>query len=163
MSRLLRRFRPLLMIYGLVVLAALYEIAALRGVESPTARSGRAKRLEEMLRDDREVQLLGRLYPERRDTNYLEGLRDLMRKDGPPDLVAARRHFERALAADAKDEDLLYAYALTLDLLGEDPVLVDAAVDDWRRSFPFSTRPDPRAGRSRSSGASTSRANRGAR
>lgn len=163
MNTLLRRFRPLLIIYGLVALAALYEIAALRGVQGPTARPDRGRRLEEMLRDDREVQLLGQLYPERKDTNYLKGLRNLRPKAGPPDLVAARRHFERALAADAKDEDLLYAYALTLDLLGEDPVLVDAAVDDWRRAFPFSTRPDPRAGRSRTSAASTSRAKRGER
>lgn len=163
MSTMLRRFRPLLIIYGMVAVAALYEVAALRRGEEPSMVRGRAKRLEELLRDDREVELLGRLYPQRKDANYLKGLRALLGEDGPPDLVDARRHFERALAADAKDEELLYAYALTLDLLGEDPVLVEAAVDDWRRAFPFSSRPDPRGGFSRSSGASTSRANRGER
>lgn len=159
MSTLLRRFRPLLIIYGLVALAAVYEMTALRGEQSSTLLPGRSKRMEELLRDDGEVQLLGRLYPERRDTNYLMGLRALFRRDGPPDLIAARRYFERALAADAKDEELLYAYALTLDLLGEDAALVDAAVADWRRSFPFSTRPDPRSGHSRMSGTTTLRAN----
>ena len=145
MGKLLKRLRLLLVVYAVAAVVALYEGAAVRDSGTGAARAREQKRRRDLLRDDREAELLGRIYPQRRDSNYLKGLRALLPRAGPPDPATARRYFERALAADEKDEDLLYTYAFTLDLLGEDPALVNAAVADWRRNFPFSQRAGPRS------------------
>jgi hypothetical protein len=45
---------------------------------------------------------------------------------------------------DQGDEPLLRYYAMVLIGLDEDPKLIDAAVERWRRQFPRSVYPDPR-------------------
>ena len=66
---------------------------------------------------------------------YLEGVK--------ANLTIAARHYQNAIELGLKsEEDLYYHYAMTLIHLQEDPTLIDRAIVDWRRNFPFSEKPD---------------------
>lgn len=56
--------------------------------------------------------------------------------------VALESALERGGAFD--EEKLFHFYAFVLDRLGEPPEVVDKAVRNWRKHYPYSTLPDPR-------------------
>lgn len=60
-------------------------------------------------------------------------------------LADARRYFEQDLRAGVRTEHLLYNYALVLAAMGAPDDQVRSAIDAWKRAYPFSSMPDPRA------------------
>ena len=126
------------MIYAIVGIAGAYEVSRPNRRSAGDAAPETAH--EQRLRD-RELSLLQQLYPGRRETNKQLGLRYL----SAVQLELAIEHFERALAADPKDEELLHAYAFALSLANRDPNQVADAVARWRRNFPYSNMADPTA------------------
>ena len=81
------------------------------------------------------------LYPDSTRNLYTRGMQSYLNRDFP----AARNWFEKALEPGIKtDENLLYYYAVVLVHLNANGDEIDAAIAQWRRNFPHSSRPDPR-------------------
>lgn len=59
-------------------------------------------------------------------------------------LADARRYFEQDLQAGVRTEHLLYNYALVLTAMQAPDDEVRQAIDAWKKTFPFSSMPDPR-------------------
>lgn len=60
-------------------------------------------------------------------------------------LADARQYFEQDLRAGVRTEQLLYNYALVLTAMQAPDEEVRAAIDAWKKTFPFSSMPDPRS------------------
>lgn len=138
---LLRRYRLLVVVYGLALVVAMWEVVG--GIyeegKAPDARSTTETRLQTL----RFAEAHEALYPDLPRSGYFRGIRALFAD--PPDLETARKEFEQALATGIKtDEQLLYYYAVTLVMLDEEPEVVDAAIANWRLNHPRSTNLDPR-------------------
>lgn len=89
--------------------------------------------------------LMSRLYPDRGESLFYQGLDALVERDYP----RARDLFERAMATGLKtEEDLYYRYAEVLMLLDAPQSEIDAAVASWKYHFPFSKKPVPGSGES---------------
>ncbi len=86
--------------------------------------------------------LVSELFPESAEAHFRRGSFEMSVNRDP---LQARRSFEQALATGIKtNENLLYNYALILIFMQDDPKLVDAAIDEWRRNFPDSPQRDPK-------------------
>jgi tetratricopeptide (TPR) repeat protein len=128
--------KGLLLIYAFVALCSWYEISQVHRGQNPSSQghmedSGVLHRMGDAYR--------GR-FPDDVATHYALGsaaMADQRFED-------ARPHFERALAYGNKDEDLFYAYAVTMAYLEEGSAATQKAIDEWKRNYPFSTRADPR-------------------
>jgi hypothetical protein len=132
-----REFRFLIIVYGLTLAAATWELVGRPGAGAkPPAPSAPAPSPPGY------VPVLSSLYPDDAKTLYYAGVRALFSEHNPKE---ARRHFERAVKMGVKtDEQLLYYYAVTLILDGADQKEVDEAVANWRRNHPASREIDPR-------------------
>ena len=135
----LRRYRFLMLVYGLALLAGFCEFRDRRNDRPP----------------DEPAETMARLYPESSDIQYIlargfekqgaEALRDGRIPESRAAFAEARRRFERALGTGVKTEEkLFYHYALTLVFLDADPDEIAQSVAAWRYNFPDSQRPDPR-------------------
>jgi tetratricopeptide (TPR) repeat protein len=131
----LRSLRSLAIIYGIALVVACWEYTQVQhGDPQPDPLRRDLDRVERL------SDVYGKLYPRRRSPAYYQGFEAFHRRD----YAKAREYFEQALAADDKDENLLYEYAETLVRLEESPEVVNRAVAAWRWNFPFSQFPDPR-------------------
>ncbi len=137
----IRRYRFLIIAYGLALLAAIWEIAG--GIYDEEKAPNEQIRQTEQRHVKDYAKFLQEFYPDSSRAQYYRGIEALIAQ--PPRLEEARRHFEDALAPGVKtDEQLLYYYAVTLVLQGEDPEKIEEAIADWRWNHPRSTAPDPR-------------------
>jgi len=97
------------------------------------------------------------LYPDRALTLYYEAFQASLcqnpsavphsacERRGPPKPGEVRELIERSLATGNRSNELaLYNYAMVLIQEGAPADQVDAAVHDWRATYPRSQRPDPR-------------------
>ncbi|MES2793491.1 MAG: hypothetical protein V4719_28015 [Planctomycetota bacterium] len=117
------RYRLLLVILSLATVAALWELT------DPNPQTSRKSQVLPYVMLD--------LYPDSPQILYQLGIQQVLQGDLP----AARRQFERALAAgETTNEDLLYYYAVTLVRAGASPAEVKQAVARWQFHFPHSRR-----------------------
>lgn len=124
----LRNYRILLVFYSLGFVVALWEWTS----PEPDADRVPAGYPE----------VMAALYPDHPDTLYFRGVQAFYLQR---DMQQARRYFEKALSNGLKtNENLLYLYAATLVRLQEDPQVIEAAVNNWRRNYPDSEMRDPR-------------------
>jgi hypothetical protein len=97
------------------------------------------------------------LYPERSQGYFLQSYQAAMCWENQfqpaicsqfhyRDLRDVRIALESALErrGPLDEERLFHFYAFVLDRLGEPPEVVDKAVKNWRKHYPYSTLPDPR-------------------
>lgn len=125
-----REYRFLIIVYGLTLIAALWEL-----YRQESANSSPGGRPEY-------IGILATLYPEAAKTHFYDGVDALFVKNNPAE---ARRQFEHAIGMGMKtEEQLLYYYVGSLVLDGADQSLIDEAAANWRRNHPRSTEPDPR-------------------
>ena len=130
---ILRRYRFLLVILGLVAVAALWEPPS-RDEETgaPSSAEFEAKR--------RAADVLGQLYPDGDEVYYTIAVTQIKKGD----FQGARENLERALETGVKtNEDNFYYYAAVLVAFDAPQEEIDAAVQQWRFHFPFSSRPVP--------------------
>lgn len=130
---ILRRYRFLLVILGLVTVAALWEPPNRDPkTGAPSTAEFEAKR--------RAADVLGQLYPDGDEVYYTIAVSQIKKGD----FQGARENLERALETGVKtNEDNFYYYAAVLVALGAPQKEIDAAIQQWKFHFPFSSRPDP--------------------
>jgi hypothetical protein len=123
----LRGYRPLLLIYGIGLCVGTREFLVSRdrgplGWLSPEWQE--------------ETEVLAEVNPNDPDTEFLKGMQALSRRDD----AEFNRRIERVLAADVKHNELwLKFYAdYLLSTRPGDWEAVNAALNQWRRNFPFS-------------------------
>lgn len=154
----LRDFRLLAIILGASCALGAYE--ALREDLPPTAAEVDPNWL--LGEQHNLVKTLLELYPERSHGHFLQSYQAAMcwenqfqptvcRAFPHQDLRDVQAALEAALqrAGDFDQEKLFHFYAFILDRLNEPPEVVDEAVRNWRRHYPYSTLPDPRQPRLR--------------
>ena len=133
--RYLRSLKLLLLIAvlgGVLALVERQHQTEHRHLIERTHARGQPQLKGQSLRELAEVLLA--LYPEGAEPNLVMGT--ALADEG--NLVEARRHLEKALAADRHNLQLLFLYARLLMDLDEEPEKVKAVVDELRRYFPRS-------------------------
>ena len=116
------RYRLLIVIYGLAVLAGFYELGFLQRPAATVSGLGQPSPANDILID---------LYPGTPMTKCLEADRAVFLNY---DLVTAKRLLEDALRNGCKeDASYFYTYATILMLMNEDESTVREAVANWRR------------------------------
>ena len=148
----LRAHKLLLIIYGIAIVFAAYEIShpRMRGTGTDDPRWFLAP-------DSNIVDVSVALYPERSTSLYYRAFqaslceaepadsRTACRKRGPVAAGEVRELIERALATGNRSLELaMYNYAMILLHEGASDEEIDAAIRSWRVSHANSTRPDPR-------------------
>jgi len=144
--------RLLLFIYLSGFALAMFELTL------PADRVGELESPEAYLRPDINVaDVSSVLYPERALTLYYrayqaslcagsaaEALSECRNRD-PVKPGEIRDLIERSLATGNRSIEMaMYNYAMVLIQEGAEPEAIDAAIHNWRVSYPFSSRPDPR-------------------
>ena len=119
---LFKGYRLLILIYGLALVPAVYELGYLERPAATVAGLGQPSPAAEILID---------LYPEYPMAKCLKADQVMFLNY---DLATARQLLEDALNNGCKeDESYFYTYATVLQLMNEDESLVTDAVANWRR------------------------------
>lgn len=167
LSSFLRRYRILIVIYGMAVALAACEMRLKGTFPAVLVRS-----FPELAKSPGEASLLlepgqanytdalMKLYPSRPEATFAQGFQakvcveqelllpepsEVCEKFVGKDLHEARRYYEQALTTGIKsNEYLFYSYAEILIKLGEDQEKIDAAMANWYRNFPYTKLLDPR-------------------
>ena len=159
----IRRYRFLMVVYGLVALPAIYEVWVTKKMDGPMAEllninpgPGEA---DLFLQNDFPA-YIRKLYPERAEAHYAQATQILMcvatKRQGLKVPICDRigdlswevvgKHLEAAVKTGSVDEEgVLYDYAIYLVSNDKPKEQVDEAIRNWRWHFPFSKRPDPRS------------------
>ena len=158
----IRRYRFLLLVYGLAVPFAAYELWATKKLAEPVTEFLNIKAGPgdaDVLFQYDFPRFLAELYPERSETLFARGLQVQMcvgfRGEGKRipicerletvSLQEAQRHFKAAIDTGNRTvENVLYHYAMFLNETGASEKEVAAALAEWKRHYPFSKRFDPR-------------------
>ena len=116
------RYRLLILIYGLALVPAVYELGYLERPAATVAGLGQPSPAADILID---------LYPEYPMSKCLKADRVMFLNY---DLTTAKQLLEEALSNGCKeDESYFYTYATVLMLMNEDESTVTEAVANWRR------------------------------
>jgi len=156
-----KRYRFLFGIYGVVVVIATFEAwqyqtipeSLTKSIDLPPGPGAPNLFLESDL-----PRVLFELYPDRSEVLFIRAFQMKLCNDEPQqqysvcdqfentDLSTIRRYFETALSQKSKtDENLYYHYVEILMRLQAPQSEIAAAAREWKRLFPLSERPDPRA------------------
>ena len=141
----LKRFFPLMVIYGVLLVVASYEIG------SQNQTSGRPIGIQTPLSPEFS-RLLLQLDETSHEGNFLRGIeafelyQETRGAQAAEYLQRSRHFFELALNVSKREdrEELYYYYAIILILMREPPKTIDQAVRDWKSNFPRSQNKDPR-------------------
>ena len=157
----LKRYRFLFGIYAVVSLLAVYEAWQYKHIPESFAESidlprGPGKPNLNFDYDLPDVML--ELFPDYPDTLFLGGIQSQLcsiadqfnrqhpfcQKYDDSEIKTTRDWFETALAKKPKmNQDLYYHYVEILVKSGAPQSEINAAVEEWKRMFPLSERPDP--------------------
>lgn len=137
---ILVRYRILVIVAGIGILAASWEIAPHGDREAHLSpfdftlndKAMEPHHVEELVAY---MNAYAELYPEQANSKWLIGARYLFIDQDPQ---KAREHFQQALDSGLSDENLLFYYVFSLIQLDEEPEKIERAIDEWQQNYPHS-------------------------